>query len=275
MSPFAAEVAAHWVAIGLYAVASVVITNAVLFQHEHRLARGRWLTVAGLCVHAGAIVVRWVASDHGPYMARHEVLSSNAFVLVVLLLAFIWRKPAWSGLAVVALPIAFLMVGAGLFGSTAMKELPPSLRSVWLVFHILFAKLGAGAFVLSATAAFFILRKRGGARGRLIDRLPPAEALDAYTVRFAAFGFVYWTFSVAAGSIWAHQAWGRYWGWDPVETWSLVTWLCYGSFLHAQRFFRWQGARTAWAALGCVAIAIATIFILPLAMAGLHGAYFQ
>jgi len=111
--------------------------------------------------------------------------------------------------------------------------------------------------------------------GSWLDKLPAREALDAYTVRFIGFGFIFWTVTVAAGSIWANQSWGRYWGWDAVETWSLVTWLTYGTFLHARLFFRMRPRPTAWAAIGSFAIFILTVLILPFLMPSLHSAYFQ
>jgi ABC-type transport system involved in cytochrome c biogenesis permease subunit len=156
-----------------------------------------------------------------------------------------------------------------------MRALPPSLRSIWLVFHVLFAKLAAGAWLLSVASAVTFLRKTSGATGRWIDRLPAPGALEAYIVRFIGFGFVAWTVSVVAGAIWANQSWGRYWAWDSIETWSLVTWLCYGTFLHAHRFLKLQARATAWAAIGCGLIVVATIFVLPDLLPGLHGAYFQ
>jgi ABC-type transport system involved in cytochrome c biogenesis permease subunit len=174
----------------------------------------------------------------------------------------------------VVLPLATLMVAAGLFSNPSIRELPPTFRSVWLAFHIGLAKLAAGAFLLSLASAVLLLFDLGkGSAWR--ERLPAAEALDGYTVRFVGFGFMFWTCTVAAGAIWAHQSWGRYWGWDPVETWSLVTWLVYGSFLHARLFFRLRPQTTAWAAIAAFAVFILTIMVLPFLMPSLHSAYFQ
>ena len=135
MKGFALEVGLHWVAVGCYAVGSVLLAHAVMFDRPARVRRGIWLFALGLLPHALALGLRWYASGHGPYMSQYEVLSSNAWVLVALLLGFLWRKPSWAPLAVLVLPAAVLMIGLGLFSVPQMRELPPSLRSFWLIFH--------------------------------------------------------------------------------------------------------------------------------------------
>jgi cytochrome c-type biogenesis protein CcsB len=275
MSGFALEVSLHWVAVGFYMAAVVLFANAVLFGHPER---SRWAIIAtaiGLVPHAAAILLRWVAVGHGPYMLKYEVLSSNSWIAIAAMLLFLWRRPSWSVLALVVMPLAILGLAIGLFSNAEMRNLPPTLRSVWLVFHIVFAKLSAAAFLLSLAAAVVQLLRYRGAGWRWIGRAPPTEVLDAYTVRFVGFGFLFWTVTIAAGAIWANQSWGRYWGWDAIETWSLISWLAYGIFLHARIFFRIGPVATAWASVGAFAVFILTLLILPFVMPSLHSAYFQ
>jgi ABC-type transport system involved in cytochrome c biogenesis permease subunit len=156
-----------------------------------------------------------------------------------------------------------------------MREIPPSLRSIWLMFHITFAKLSAASFLLSLAAAVVILLRDRKTPWRWLERAPASDVLDAYEVRFIGFGFLFWTITIAAGSIGAHQSWGRYWGWDAIETWSLVSWLAYGSVLHARLFFRLRPVTTAWATVGAFAVFILALLILPFIMPSLHAAYFQ
>jgi ABC-type transport system involved in cytochrome c biogenesis permease subunit len=89
------------------------------------------------------------------------------------------------------------------------------------------------------------------------------------------FGFLFWTVTIAAGAIWANQSWGRYWGWDAIETWSLISWLAYGIFLHARMFFRLGPVGTAWASVSAFVVFILALLILPFVMPSLHSAYFQ
>jgi cytochrome c-type biogenesis protein CcsB len=275
MRGFATEVALHWVGVGCYMAAAALLANAVIFRHPERTGWARRLALLGLVPHAAAIALRWAEVGHGPYMLKYEVLSSNAFVAVAFLVIFLWRRPDWGAVGLVVLPVAILAVAFGLFTNPAMRELPPTLRSTWLVFHITFAKLSAGAFLLSLGTAVLLLLEWRPRPGTWLERLPPPEALDAFTVRFIGFGFIFWSVTIAAGAIWAHQSWGRYWGWDAVETWSLVTWLAYGTFLHSRIFFRMGPRKSAWAATVAFAVFVLAAIVLPYAIPSLHSAYFQ
>ncbi len=276
MTSFASQTVLLWIAVGLYGASAALFANAVVFQHPGRVRWARRAALAGLVPHAAAIALRWAAVGHGPYMLKYEVLSSNAWVAVAFTLVFVWRRPAWAAVGLVAMPVAILCMGLGLFSSPEARDLPPTLRSVWLVFHVTFAKLSAATFLLSVATSVLLLAERGPpAPGSWRARLPSGEALEAYTVRFAGFGLIFWTVTIAAGAIWADQAWGRYWGWDLVETWSLISWIAYGAFLHARLFFKLRGAATAWMALGAFSVFVLSLLILPLLVPSMHSAYFQ
>jgi cytochrome c-type biogenesis protein CcsB len=275
MTAFAQEVTLHWIAVACYIISTILLVYVTVFDHPDRARWGVRVAALGLVPHTAALALRWVASGHGPYMLRHEVLSSNAWVAVAAVVLFLWRRPSWSALGMVVMPAAFLAMAAGVFTNLEIKDLPPTLRSIWLVFHVTFAKLATGGFLMSLGSAVVLLWREKTGNPAILPRLPPSDALDAYIARFAGFGFVFWTISVAAGSIWANQSWGRYWGWDPIETWSLVTWLCYGTFLHARLFFRIRGRQAAWGSVMAFSVAVVTVFALPLIMPSIHAAYFQ
>ena len=166
MTPFALEISFHWAAVVFYIGGVIAFAYALIFAHPNKLAQAKWLTAIGLVPHTVALALRYHHVGHGPYMMKYEVLSSNAWIAIVMLLVFLWRKPNWSALALVALPAAILMMGFGLFTNPEARDLPPTLRSMWLVFHILFNKLAVGAFVLSLSSAIVLLRKLNGATGR-------------------------------------------------------------------------------------------------------------
>jgi cytochrome c-type biogenesis protein CcsB len=275
VTPFATEAALHWAGVLFYIGGVVLFAHALLFAHPERIAWAKWSTAVGLVPHAAALALRYLRVGHGPYMMKYEVLSSNAWIAVVMLLIFLWRRPGWSPIALVALPVAILIMGFGLFTSPEAHDLPPTLRSIWLVFHVLFNKLAVGAFILSVAAAVVLLRKARGSTSRFLDRLPGADVVEAYVVRFLGFGFIFWTTTIGMGAIWANQSWGRYWGWDPIETWSLVTWLAYAVLLHARVFFRIQARVTAWGTIACFVLSILTILIFPFIFPSMHSTYFQ
>jgi ABC-type transport system involved in cytochrome c biogenesis permease subunit len=275
MNPFTQEAIVHWTAVALYISATAVFGYALIFAQPNKLRPAFWLTSAGLAVHTAGLVLRYFHVGHGPYMLKYEVLSSNAWIAIAMLLWFVWRHPKWSSLALIALPASILMMGVGLFASPEARDLPPTLRSIWLVFHVIFNKLAVGAFILALASAVALLRKQRGTSGRWLDRLPEPNALEVYTIRFVGFGFVFWTTTIGAGAIWANQSWGRYWGWDPIETWSLVTWLALASLLHARIFFRPRPTVVAWSTIGCFGLSVLTVLIFPFVFPSMHSAYFQ
>jgi cytochrome c-type biogenesis protein CcsB len=272
---YAVEIALHWAAVGLYILATVAMVFSVVFAKPTGLRWGLGLGALGLLPHGAAIGLRWAAVGHGPYMLRYEVLSSNAWVAIAVLLLVLWRRPDWSALAVVVMPLAILLVALGMFSNPEIRELPPSLRSVWLIFHITFAKISAAAFTISLAAAVLLLLRERPSPPRWMQRLPGTPALDALIVRSAGFGLIFWTVTIAAGAIWGNQSWGRYWGWDPIETWALVSWLVYGSFLHVRLFFKLRPRPTAWLSIASFAMFILALLILPFFITSLHSSYFS
>ncbi len=275
MTTFQIEITFHWAAVALYAIGTGAFAHAVIFRHPERLRWGMWATALGLIPHSAALILRWVITGHGPYMMKYEVLSSNAWIASAMLLLVVWRKKNLAPAAPLVLPVIILMMGFGLFSNPEARDLPPTLRSIWLVFHVIFCKLAVGAFILSSGSAAALLRRLAKRPHPLPEWLPAADVLDAYVVWFVGFGMIFWTTAIIAGAIWANQSWGRYWGWDPIETWALVMWLCYGILLHARRFMKLSPMATAWGTLLCFGVSILSIFILPSLISSLHDSYFQ
>jgi cytochrome c-type biogenesis protein CcsB len=275
MSRYAIEISLHWAGVACYIAAAVALTYSVVFDKPRARPAGLALAAIGLLPHAVAIGLRWVAVGHGPYMLRYEVLSSNAWVAVAVLTLVLLRRPAWSAISVVVMPLAILAMAFGMFSNPETRELPPTLRSIWLTFHIIFAKVSAAAFLISLGSAVLLLLRRRTPPPAWTARVPPEPALDALIVRSAGFGFIFWTVTIAAGAIWGNQSWGRYWGWDPIETWSLVSWITWGTFLHARLFLKLGPRATAWMAIASFTIFILALIILPMAINSLHSAYFS
>lgn len=274
MRHLTAEIALHWFGLAFYVASALLFTSGAVFGRPGHVRAARVAAAIGLVPHGAGLLLRWVEVGHGPYMLRYEVLSANAWSAFALLVLFLWRRPDWAALGVIVAPIAILTMALGLSSSSELRELPPSLRSTWLVFHVVFAKFSAAAFILATgTAVLQVLKARS--RRPWLARAPAPEVLDAYTVRLAGFGLIVWTVTIAAGAIWAHQSWGRYWGWDAIETWSLVCWITYGTFLHARVFFRMKPVPTAWAAIGAFAVFVLASVVLPFLITSLHSAYFQ
>jgi ABC-type transport system involved in cytochrome c biogenesis permease subunit len=272
--PLRVYVATIWVAVGCYAAGTAANVHGVLFQSDRVERRSYWAVWLGMAVHAAAILYWWRVVDHGPYMAPSEVLSSDAWVALATYFVFRAIFPRIQPVSVVVFPLAMLMLALAVFFSPGVRTLPPTFTGVWLVFHIGFYKVALGTLIVALAFSLFVLWKPGS-RAAWLARLPDLERLDLYAYRFAGFGFVFWGIAMLAGSIWAYKSWGRYWGWDPVETWALITWLLFGIYLHLRRFFRWGGRRAAWFLVGCFIMSLVSLFVTSHMGSSIHAEYLR
>lgn len=255
------EIGLHWVAVGLYALSSALLAAGFVFQRERLVRLGVWAAIFGFAIHSVALGLRWVEAGHGPYLRRYEVYSSAVWVLVGMYLGLAWRRPSLGVLGVFVTPVAFLMIGMGVMSSPEIRALPPTFRNFWLPVHILFAKLAFGGCLIgTGLSGIYLLKRRAGITSPFYARLPDLEVLDELSYRAIAFGFIALAVMIVAGAIWANSAWGRYWGWDPVETWSLVAWVVYGIYLHLRRMHGWRGSRAAWFAVGALILLVFALF---------------
>jgi len=272
---FALVTGIHWGAVVLYVVATVMVVVGQYFQKPLLARRGLWVALPGLVLHGAGLLIWWRMVGHGPYIDRFEVLSSNAWILLAAFLVFSIPFPRLVTAGVVVLPASFILVALGLFFNPEMKTLPPTFRSVWLVLHIIFYKIAFSAIIIAFAFSLFYLLIRRGRLQKLSRSLPDLPGIDSYAYRFAGLGFTFWAIGMLAGSIWAYQSWGTFWNWDPVQTWSLVTWAVFGIYLHLRRFFSWQGERASWLFVVCFALTLVSLFLTPLFESSIHAEYFK
>jgi cytochrome c-type biogenesis protein CcsB len=146
----------------------------------------------------------------------------------------------------------------------------PALNSYWLKIHVVAAMSATAMFFVSGIVALLYLAKLRRPAGNLLSRLPDAAALDRLTYALVAFAFPIWTFAIMAGAIWAEAAWGRYWGWDPKETWSFITWVIYAAYLHSRATAGWKGKRAAYFAVAAFGALIINYYVVNTFIVGLH-----
>ena len=236
---------------------------------------GLSVTMVAAAVHVFAVVMRGIAAHRAPWGNMYEFITSSLAMAVVIYLVLVFRR----GLRWLGLPVTLLAaIGQGLAVTVFyvnVAPLMPALHSVWFVIHIVAAALSGAAFSIGGLAAvLYLLKARGERRAAPLNgylrRLPSAAVIDRLSYRFHAFALPLWTFTIAAGAIWAQFAWGRFWGWDPKETWSLVTWIVYVAYLHARATAGWKGTRAAVLAV----IGLATFWFnfigVNLLVSGLH-----
>ncbi|HSM92491.1 MAG TPA: cytochrome c biogenesis protein CcsA [Anaeromyxobacteraceae bacterium] len=260
-----------WSATSGYAAATVASVLWVGFRRDGAERAARGLALLGLVAHAASLALRWEATGHGPYATRYEVISADVFLLVAVWLgAGLLARPL-RGLAPIVLPVAFLGMGWALTGYGTRYTLPIIFRSYWLYLHIGFAKLFAATLLLSAACAAGYLLKAGDPRR--LPSLPAAEQLDLYGHQLMLVSFLFLGVMIVAGSLWAAQGWGRYWGWDPIETSALVTWIVLGIILHFRVLHGWSGRRMAWLAFVGLAFGFATLFVVARVVPTIHSSY--
>jgi cytochrome c-type biogenesis protein CcsB len=270
------ELICVWVTIAAYAAASVAFTIGIMFGKqviENIAVRSSWV---GLAAHALAIGLRWARVGHGPYMGFYEVSSLLAFMAVGGFLALATRYRALGVAGIALMPLAFLIMGGTLLVNGEAQALAGSLASFWLVIHVIFANLAFGAYAAAFVLGVAFLMKDGAVKRRwqtLLDRFPEQDVLDAMTFRLVGAGFVFQTVMIASGSIWANEAWGRYWGWDPMETWSLIAWAIYAIYLHLTLTMGWHGRRAAWIAVLALPVSLFSLLGVPIFYNSIHGAY--
>jgi len=199
------------------------------------------------------VIARGLSNGHVPWGNMYEFSITGALAFTGAYLAALRKYDLrWLGLFISL--AALLTLGTAitlLYRDSA--PLVPALKSTWLVIHVVAAIISGGVFLLSNVIAgaylYLDARERGVGRPAWATRLPSLEVLDQLSYRLVAFVFPLWTFSVIAGAIWAESAWGRYWGWDPKETWAFITWVAYAAYLHARVTVGWKGRRAAWLCL--------------------------
>jgi len=228
------------------------------------------LTSLGWLVHLATIITRGLAAHRVPWGNMYEFSTVVAFVAVTSFLVLLVRERArWLGVFVM-LPVVLYLGFAGVVLYARAAPLVPALNSYWLKIHVVAAISATGMFFVSGVAAILYLVKLRRPSGPLMSRLPTVERLDRVTYGVIALAFPIWTFAVIAGAIWAESAWGRYWGWDPKETWSFITWVIYAGYLHARATAGWKGKRAAWFAVAAFAALIINYYIVNLYIIGLH-----
>jgi cytochrome c-type biogenesis protein CcsB len=222
-----------------------------------------WLAFGILFV---AVALRGISSQRVPWGNMYEfAITSSLAMLGAFLIISLKKEIKYLGVFVV-LPTVLLLGLAVTILYTEAGPLVPALRSGWLVVHVAAAIISYGAFSVNFALSTIILL-----RGRFtFARIPKTERLDELAYRTALFAFPIWTFSVIAGAIWAENAWGRYWGWDPKETWALITWLIYAAYLHARATHGWSGKKSAAIAVTAYASIVFNFFGVNLWITGLH-----
>ena len=246
-----------WSALLGYVVAGSVAIVALALERR----ADRWILALlglGLALHGAALAARWAAVGHGPFITLFEILSSNVWSLTLVFALAYWRVPAVRPAAAFVMPVLFILMGWLLVAHPGEGHFPPTYRTLWLYVHVALGKVFLGAVLVAV-----------GLSGLILARLA-AQGLEELAFRFMAIGFVFETLMLLSGAVWAQDAWGRYWAWDPLETWAFLTWLSLAAFLHARVAFRVGPRASAVMIIGVFVLAFLTFFGVPFISTAAH-----
>ncbi len=242
---------------------------------------GLALTWLGTILIGSALLFRGLSAGRPPIGNMYEFsLAAGFAVALTYCLMSISRDLRWLGVFI-AIPVLLDLGLALTVLYTDSAQLVPALNSYWLAIHVSAAVVCLGAFTIGAALSSLYLvaqtaedrvvaGKEPGRSAAIAQRIPSADRLDLMSYRIHAFMFPIWTFAVIAGAIWAEAAWGRYWGWDPKETWAFITWVIYAAYLHARATAGWRGKKAAYVAIAGYAAILFNYFIVNIYVQGLH-----
>ena len=237
------------------------------------------LTVLGFALHLAATLLRGIAAGRVPFSNMYEFsLTATTAIIAIFILTQFFVDVRFLGALVTGMTVLFLGVTKVNF-YREIVPLPPALDTYWLVIHILVAVLAVGFLTLSFGLSVLQLMQtrrenaiKAGETGvlRLLRGFPNAIRLEDLAYRMAIIGFVFWTFTLIAGSIWAERAWSRYWGWDTKEVWTFIIWTIFAGYIHARATRGWRGSRSAWLAIIGFSAVLFNFTIVNLFFKGLH-----
>ena len=241
-----------WSSVALYALTTALLLVAFVFNKERILDRLVFLLVPAFIAHTIVFAIRWQLTGYFPANGEYENGVTSGWFAVLLTLYLFFRRKGYRGAALFTIPATLLFLGYGLMIDPEHQPLGAALKSTWLVIHVAFAHLAFGAYVVaSGLGLVYLLKDRKERQGKAVagtiyGRFPALPLIDEMMFKFVVFGFIADAIMIAAGMIWAKDLWGSYWSWDPIEVWSLVSWLIYGLAIHLRVTLGWRGRRLAW-----------------------------
>ncbi len=238
----------------VYGLAALLYLAAWVFRRRGLNRPASWVVVLGVAGNTAGFVLRWVESyrmgiGRIPLSNLYESLVFFSLMIAVIYLV-IEHKYHQPVIGAFALPLATLSLAYASLSprvSDRIQPLLPALKSNWLTVHVITCFIGYAAFAIAfGLGVMYLLRRDDGeSGGALLSAIPSRRVLDELGHQMVLFGFLFLSAGILSGAVWANSAWGRYWGWDPKETWSLITWFVYATLLHARLMRGWRGKRIA------------------------------
>jgi cytochrome c-type biogenesis protein CcsB len=264
------EISFFWIAVSCYGVSAFSYIIGLMARKEALFNLGMALSAVGLICHVTTVALRWITGGVLPFIEISESLTSGVLIAVLIFLIIQFSSKKLKAVGVLVMPVCFILLGwAGTLIKDIGATLPASLQSQWLWVHIIGASTGFSAVLTAAALGLlFLLKERNS--GGVYEKIPDLETLDDLGYRFIGGGFIMLGLMIVSGSLWSNQVKGSYWNWDPVEVWSLITWLTYGIYLHLRITMGWRNRRLAIYALAALGIMIVSYWGIPFVKENFH-----
>ncbi len=258
------------IALSLYTLATISYFIFFVLRKEKLSNYGSILVKLGFVFHTISIANRTITAARLPLSNQYEFATSFAWGISLFYL-FFERKYKYKLIGTFATPLILILIYYAAVQTKSINPLMPALQSNWLVVHVITAIFGYGAFAIACAISIMYIFKDNFKNDSFTKKhMPTIELLDTMSYRAIAIGFITLTLVIVTGAIWAEKAWGRYWQWDPKETWSFITWVIYSIYLHVRLNKGWKGKKAAWfSVIGFASILFTYIGVNTL-LVGLH-----
>ncbi len=251
-----------WGTIYLYALSSALLLTGFVFNKQKLLRIAGYLIIPGFIAQTVVFAQRWLMTGYFPANTDLENAVTGGWCAIAITIYLFFRNRSMSGVALFTVPAALLLLGYGVMREPNPMPLTASFKSSWLFIHVAFAQLAFGAYAIaSGFGLIYILKDNNVSKGggnEFYNRFPVLEVIDEYMFKFVVYGFIADCIMIVAGAIWAKDLWGSYWAWDPVEVWSLISWMLYGLAIHLRVTLGWKGRKLAWLMLSLLITVIIT-----------------
>jgi len=240
------ETVFFWTAVVLFALSTVLSLYGTLFKKAGAIDASFYISLLAFGVLNLAIFFRLEATGNLPVAGPYESSLGGVWFIMVFYVGASLKFKSLRITGIALFPLSLLLLGYGVMSNPLLAPMTAALRSIWLYIHVLFAWLAFGAFSICLGLGVLYLLKDKAPQRELLRKIPEPERIEELAFKYLIFGFVTDAVMIASGAMWAKNLWGHYWNWDPVETWSLITWLIYGLIIHLRLTMGWKGRRFAW-----------------------------
>lgn len=252
-----------WFTVIFYAIALALFWTNTVFKVTKLLEKAIYITKVGFITHTSVVTIRWIDTGFPPFVSYFEAMSASVWFCVLGYIIVQQLKEFFKPIGAGIFPFVVLLMGWAGTHPFGGKVLPVSLQSFWLFIHASFATAAVGCFIIAAGMSAVRLYKS--------NNLETLLKYDDSSYKLILLGFLFYGIMIISGAIWADVAWGRYWGWDPIEVWSLITWLIYAIYLHIYfTIKKLRGKFLAWYALIAVFIAAFSLWGVGIVYKTLH-----